>query len=1258
MIIDSEIRKLKEELTKTKKELLEAQAGAEAASKKAEDTSRGASGSRLEIEVLDVNVEAFWTDESNLATKRAEREKREAIAEAERLDALEDEQQRADLEAEKEQARKEQEEKAQKQAEEHEAETHGGRDYTAAAPQFEVLVRSMGGSTFNYQMDKNAIVGDLKQRISNQTRVKYHEIRLIHQQVTQAGHQNVEPDTFDKLHRLLPSTRAGPLEIQLVVTASCRWCNARLEQLPTLETEIGEYCSQRCYDLMRRQLADPNSVFTVFGITADTQPRQRDPQQQLPPQYAPQMGYDAPWETEKNQKKARDIADQMEKEYTNSLLSGVWEAWEHAFRQGSAEHKKAEAKAEIERLRKEELLKGEVSKAQIADQMYAQYCRELLDGVFELWRDAFKEEKGKKAADAARLKMEQDFGNMNDVTTGIHPEMHRFKQAEHDKAFNTAKQIAEQMYKKYCNGLFDEIVAVWKEETMKTKKEKEERTKKAQEEGRIKAQQEKDLREAEVLAERMRKTLQNDDVKFCFDFWVSDYRAEGQRRRDEEAKKKHEAELAALKRMEQETGERAALQIAQKRLGCLQGQPMYKKIVDDNMLLDPNSSVGADELDRIRREELEKKDKAAQKLAEQMFKKYWDDTWRPESLLQGDNIGVVVELWRRLAVLTKETKARRQHEEELARLKRSHKEVGTKAALEIAGRMSKAHCDSLLKMSISSWRVWTHQTQSSRKEEEAKKKYEQEMHAARLDMARIRRLEVEKADKAAEVAGLNMFRKVMNDNLGLIEARAKGERVRHLVAQNLLAKDKKEVLSDAFAKWVINWRRYVIQDREGLFRAYRRWDVKLSWQCQRHLSARSPIPLRRSFPKAMAGSEPFDHEVFSEFSLVTEAGPGPQGLQGPQSESVKEWLPDPFLAMNLGEEMQSQYLSDAMQRLKNPELWESAAAAEIRQLSSNADPEVRVKLDELSHKYQEVAVQKLRSLRGNIMAMAHILVELLAARDYDQKMRQECQDELKDAIEKIQSIFVTQQEDYKAHSEIHFQRVVSLFQDSQKDSWKSALGAMSAVVGAMVPAYILRLVWLTLFRPKRMEKTDILRQWYKPVYRDLNGNMHYKLMRNKEGGLRLRAGWLLSLLVGGSSAAILLCGRAVLSAYWHAQSSKQKNVMAKAESLVKVEMQQLQSMWQGTQMAVDAVRDTADRLESSAESRRTEHRQRLTRQMLQELWTMSMAVDEMIVWMSQRECFPHNYSVRNMVTPARYDKILGAFKQVTDNVKQSAAGGA
>ena len=79
----------------------------------------------------------------------------------------------------------------------------------------------------------------------------------------------------------------------------------------------------------------------------------------------------------------------MEREYFENLLGGVWEvrnvqilkannvqiricflcvgillqAWEHAYRQSSAERKKAEAKAEIERLRKEEsLVAGKNSK--------------------------------------------------------------------------------------------------------------------------------------------------------------------------------------------------------------------------------------------------------------------------------------------------------------------------------------------------------------------------------------------------------------------------------------------------------------------------------------------------------------------------------------------------------------------------------------------------------------------------------------------------------------------------------------------------------------------------------------------------------------------------------------------------------------------------------------------------------------------------------------------------------------------------------
>ncbi|OLQ01055.1 hypothetical protein AK812_SmicGene16195, partial [Symbiodinium microadriaticum] len=92
----------------------------------------------------------------------------------------------------------------------------------------EVLVWSMDAPPFIYQM------------------VKYHEIRLIHQQVTQAGHLHVEPDTFD---RLLPNTPAGPLEIQLVVVQDASPCGH-----PALGPEMEEgSCNSDIKPLAREQ---------------------------------------------------------------------------------------------------------------------------------------------------------------------------------------------------------------------------------------------------------------------------------------------------------------------------------------------------------------------------------------------------------------------------------------------------------------------------------------------------------------------------------------------------------------------------------------------------------------------------------------------------------------------------------------------------------------------------------------------------------------------------------------------------------------------------------------------------------------------------------------------------------------------------------------------------------------------------------------------------------------------------------------------
>ena len=126
-------------------------------------------------------------------------------------------------------------------------------------------------------------------------------------------------------------------------------------------------------------------------------------------------------------------------------------------------------------------------------------------------------------------------------------------------------------------------------------------------------------------------------------------------------------------------------------------------------------------------------------------------------------------------------------------------------------------------------------------------------------------------------------------------------------------------------------------------------------------------------------------EVSSEFSVVTVTGTAEVGF-----------ILDPFLAVNLGEEMQHQYRSDATQRLNNPELWTVTAMRKIRQLSSVAEWEVRVQLDDLCYNYQQVSVRKVQSLRSNITAMAQTLVELLAQPSYDQQTKQECEDELQD----------------------------------------------------------------------------------------------------------------------------------------------------------------------------------------------------------------------------------------------------------------------
>ena len=190
------------------------------------------------------------------------------------------------------------------------------------------------------------------------------------------------------------------------------------------------------------------------------------------------------------------------------------------------------------------------------------------------------------------------------------------------------------------------------------------------------------------------------------------------------------------------------------------------------------------------------------------------------------------------------------------------------------------------------------------------------------------------------------------------------------------------------------------------------------------------------------------------------------------------------------------------------------------------------------------------------------------------------------------------------------------------DALKSRFGALASVVAAMSSVGSLGLLWKAYFGKYWFSEEEVA---------------------------------IVSFCLPYTAGAWLVGGSAWLWSSWCAQRRRDNDIQAKAQSLVKIEMEQHQAMWHGTRMAVDAVKDTADRLCNLADSR-TERRQILTKQMLQDLWTMSMAIDEMIVWMSQHGCFPPNYSVRNMVTPLRYDKIFNTFKQITNSLKPSLGG--
>eukprot|EP00435_Cladocopium_sp_Y103_P031221 s3391_g7.t2 len=136
----------------------------------------------------------------------------------------------------------------------------------------EVTVQTMSGRRNSFFMDKFGLIGDVKQRLSKEMGRRFHEMKLL------CSGSNQEPDMFEKVSTF--RGHRGTVDLTLVVNRTCRWCHAQITDRNTvnckLDTEMGDFCSLRCYNLMGKELSDPHNVFNIFGLNADIPRDPRD----------------------------------------------------------------------------------------------------------------------------------------------------------------------------------------------------------------------------------------------------------------------------------------------------------------------------------------------------------------------------------------------------------------------------------------------------------------------------------------------------------------------------------------------------------------------------------------------------------------------------------------------------------------------------------------------------------------------------------------------------------------------------------------------------------------------------------------------------------------------------------------------------------------------------------------------------------------------------------------------------------------------
>lgn len=151
----------------------------------------------------------------------------------------------------------------------------------------------------------------------------------------------------------------------------------------------------------------------------------------------------------------------------------------------------------------------------------------------------------------------------------------------------------------------------------------------------------------------------------------------------------------------------------------------------------------------------------------------------------------------------------------------------------------------------------------------------------------------------------------------------------------------------------------------------------------------------------------------------------------------------------------------------------------------------------------------------------------------------------------------------------------------------------------------------------------------------------------------IRQGLALATLVGVAEVAVgmsfpalgIACtaGSFMLGNSQQSLQERQEGLKVKASAMQTLFADQHTGMWDGIFLCVQALEDSVAELQRLKGSSRQDRLQWCVNEIGQKLFAVSMAVDEFIVWLSVRDYFPENFSVKNALGDERYDRIKKVF---------------